>query len=87
MTDYKDIDLIKKEIEKLDDTYDKRTIKKCLKIINKVPSTEMKPLLRGTWEKQKSAYMADDSLYSCSNCHEYYVKHDYCPFCGSYNKE
>lgn len=84
MSNYKDVDAIVKEIEKLsEDTYDKKTLKKCLKIINKIPLSDMKPVVHGVWESKKSAYMSDSSLYACSICHEYYFKHPYCPFCGA----
>ena len=84
MSNYKDVDNISKEIEKLsEDIYDKKTIRRCLKLIEKAPLTDMQPIIYGKWEAKKSAYMADYSLYECSICHEYYVKHPYCPHCGA----
>ena len=56
MSNYKDVDAIVKEIEKLPDTYDKKTLKKCLKIINKIPLSDMKPIVHGKWESKNSIW-------------------------------
>ena len=83
MCTYKDIDIFLKELNDLsEEIYDKKTIKKCIRIINKIPEENVKKEIIGQWIKKTSPYISGN-VYACSICDEYYIKHPYCPHCGA----